>query len=722
MMLRAIVLAIFFVGASFASAEAAAGGIRRYALVAGANFGGKATADLRYAADDATNFRDVMVKFGGVAPDDSFLILNPDAAGLGNALGFLKSMVAKNGDEGKTVQVVFYYSGHSDERGLLLRGNYFDYADLRSSLAGIGADVVVSILDSCSSGSFARTKGGSFGPPFLIDEATSIMGSAVLTSSSTNEASQESDRIASSFFTYHLIGGLRGAADANGDGAVTLNEAYEYVYGRTLAETERTRGGAQHPAYSIDLQGKGNLILTDLRGGGARIVLDEGIEGKIALRDIKGSLVMETRKPAGKELAIGIDRGVFLVVLDDGGDVKEARLTVTEKVPYRLSRSSFASSKRSWGAAKGDGPEKWRLHPAGLRWADDGERTNVRLDLVGATSDGFDGLSAGLLYASTSFSSSGFMGSLFANVGKGDFSGYMGSLAAGVADGDFFGVQACLAYNRTAGNLRGLQAGVWNEVGANAAFGQVGVFNTVGGGGSYFQVGGLNRSSGSISGLQLGAVNIAKKSEGAQMGLVNIADEHGGVQLGLVNISKSLDGIPIGLFDFQANGENHVDLTFQTGASGWEDANNDVFVTTSLRLGSRYAYKYASVSALAAPSGSDGIYPSLGAGMGFGIRIPFFENRVALHLDGGAMFLNRGYTVDLDLGDDAAKSVVPKIRFFGSWKILGGSGIVAGVDGWLFTKHFHPEADHADGGGSLRIVTNAGILLFSPRFFFGFQL
>lgn len=55
---------------------------------------------------------------------------------------------------------------------------------------------------------------------------------------------------------------LRGAADADRDGRVTLDEAYRYVYGRTVQSTLASGGGAQHPTFRYDLSGRGDVTLT----------------------------------------------------------------------------------------------------------------------------------------------------------------------------------------------------------------------------------------------------------------------------------------------------------------------------------------------------------------------------------------------------------------------------------------------------------------------------
>ena len=84
-----------------------------------------------------------------------------------------------------------------------------------------------------------------------------MQGYAFLTSSSENEAAQESERLRGSFFTHALLTGLRGAADVSGDGKVTLNEAYQFAFNETLVQTTPTQAGAQHPAYDIKMAGTG---------------------------------------------------------------------------------------------------------------------------------------------------------------------------------------------------------------------------------------------------------------------------------------------------------------------------------------------------------------------------------------------------------------------------------------------------------------------------------
>src|SRR5439155_3278375 len=136
--------------------------------------------------------------------------------------------------------------------------------DLRKWLAATGVDVKVALVDSCKSGALLQAKGGTRGMPFqirLTDDLAST-GEALLTSSAADEVALESKEIGGSFFTHHFVSGLRGAADASGDGIVTLNEAYQYAYAHTISTTGQTIIGPQHPAYDYRLTGQGELVLT----------------------------------------------------------------------------------------------------------------------------------------------------------------------------------------------------------------------------------------------------------------------------------------------------------------------------------------------------------------------------------------------------------------------------------------------------------------------------
>jgi uncharacterized caspase-like protein len=55
-------------------------------------------------------------------------------------------------------------------------------------------------------------------------------------------------------FSYYLVNALKGAADLNRDGIVSLQEVYEYVEQQVTTKS-RSVGGSQHPVMKGELEG-----------------------------------------------------------------------------------------------------------------------------------------------------------------------------------------------------------------------------------------------------------------------------------------------------------------------------------------------------------------------------------------------------------------------------------------------------------------------------------
>jgi len=168
----------------------------------------------------------------------------------------------------------------------------------------VDADVRIAVLDACASGAITRIKGGQRRAAFLLDTQTDTRGYAFLTSSSAQESAQESDRIGASYFTYYLVTVMRVAADVTADGRVTLSEAYQFAFDETLARTVDLSGGAQHPAYDMNLSGTGDVVLTDVRRVSAGISLHDDVEGRLFVRAADRRLVAELYKPSGRAIEL----------------------------------------------------------------------------------------------------------------------------------------------------------------------------------------------------------------------------------------------------------------------------------------------------------------------------------------------------------------------------------------------------------------------------------
>jgi hypothetical protein len=229
--------------------------------------------------------------------------------------------------------MLFYFSGHSDGDALELGRDRLRFSELRQSLASLGADVRVVMVDSCKSGALLQLKGGKPGPTFqirLTDELAST-GEALLTSSAFDEVALESREIAGSFFTHHLISGLRGAADTSGDGVVTLAEAYQYAYAHTVKTTGETIVGAQHPGYDYRLTGQGELVLSDLGKRTATLELPGGFERIIVIDLARDQVTAEVT--ADTHARIAVEAGRYAIRAWHDGKLFAAQVAVASGLP-----------------------------------------------------------------------------------------------------------------------------------------------------------------------------------------------------------------------------------------------------------------------------------------------------------------------------------------------------------------------------------------------------
>ena len=301
---------------------AAPTGRDRVAILVGNDQGAGHRRTLRFAESDARRMVEVLRTAGGFAAEDVHTVLGGDAGHLFDVL---------DGLEGRSIgTLLFYFSGHSDGFRLELGDDALPFETLRARLEGSGARVRVVILDACYSGRYVDVKGMRQGPSFdvSLDGDLNTTGTAVITSSALGEVSQESGRLAGGFFTHHLVSGLWGAADADGDRVVTPLEAYDHAFARTLSDTVGSPTGTQHPSYSFRLKGRGGALpLTTLRDGAGILAFPAGIEGAFFVIDEDtDGVVAEVRDPA-RETHLFLPPGEYRVVRRrgervDGGPVR----------------------------------------------------------------------------------------------------------------------------------------------------------------------------------------------------------------------------------------------------------------------------------------------------------------------------------------------------------------------------------------------------------------
>jgi hypothetical protein len=234
---------------------------------------------LKWAVNDARAFYNHMVNFIKIPEDNVILLLNQDAN-----LTRLRSMLGTHLKQkaGREDMVIIFFAGHgAAEKDLIspdgdglekyllpfdadpkdLYASALPMREISHIFYRIQSERLIFIADSCYSGSTGgrtiRQSGvrANISDAFL-DRISSGKGRIILTASGANEVSAEDDELQHGIFTYYLLKGLKGPADADKDGLVSVDEAYRYV----TTYVPRATGQEQHPVKKGTVEG--SLILS----------------------------------------------------------------------------------------------------------------------------------------------------------------------------------------------------------------------------------------------------------------------------------------------------------------------------------------------------------------------------------------------------------------------------------------------------------------------------
>lgn len=624
--LRFAAIALVLFGFGRAANAAGPKPVRRIAVFVAANDGGGDRVELRYAESDAYALAKVLRAVGGLRTENEIQVYRATPRKIRQAIERAKTLTKRANERGERTELVFYYSGHSDERALLLGDRSMPYADLRSLLRGVPADVQIAILDSCASGAFTRIKGGKRRPPFLMGTSSKVEGYAYLTSSSAEETAQESDRIGGSFFTHFFVSGLRGAADRDGDRRVTLSEAYQFAYDETLEHTQTTSAGAQHAAYDMRLSGSGELVMTDLRKANATLSIDGDLQGRVWVRGSRGNLAAELVAPGdGNAIKLALEPGAYTVTVEDDAAPRQTRVVLSANGEKTLARSDLRRIPREKTTARGGVVEE------------DYIRVPVSIGLFPALSLGGQArpvivnFGAALLWSQTA-RVQGVAMAMFADVVREDVRGFQWTGAAGITRGRLAGVQATGGVNVVSEDMRGAQLSLAGN-GAGRMFGTQ---------------------------VTLGA-NVANETRGAQLGLLNIGRGRvRGAQVGLINIAGDVRGSQVGIFNYAKSANSSVGFVAGTREGGVhpEVWTSDVSaINVSVRFAARYTYSFIAAGMHPAGSGAGWRF-----GAGFGVRAPI-RKRAAIEIDAA------GYAGFVDPAFDASLSALATARVKFAWSI-----------------------------------------------------
>jgi uncharacterized caspase-like protein len=269
-------------GEAVPAATAAAREPERWAVVIGIGaYDNAAIPRLALTTPDAEAIYRALVEEGGFKKENVLLLTDrterkPTLRTLKWALG---TFLARSAGKGDTV--VIFFAGHgapevdvggrerdglakylvpldADPDDLYATGLPMD--EFETIFSRIEAERVIVFLDACYSGAaggrtFAsrRTRAMNVDDAFL-QRLVQSRGRVIVTAARAAEVSVEVRALGHGLFTYYLVRGLKGAADANADKVVTLQELYQYVE-QEVTRHSRAIGANQHPTMKGELEG-----------------------------------------------------------------------------------------------------------------------------------------------------------------------------------------------------------------------------------------------------------------------------------------------------------------------------------------------------------------------------------------------------------------------------------------------------------------------------------
>jgi hypothetical protein len=452
-----------------------------YAVLVGSNGGGGGQQPLHFAEDDAQRMAQVLRELGHFDAADVRVLLHPDPTQVLAALDELGARARADAPRGEQSEAVFYYSGHARATAINLGGDELPLATLRDRLSALPTALTLVVLDACQSGAFARVKGVEPAADFTSNSVSRLTqkGLAIMASSSAQELSQESDELRGSYFTHHLVTGLRGAGDADGDGRVSLDEAYRYAYRRTLASTARTQVGEQHVTLEIDLAGQGEVPLTYPADARAQLVLAGPLDARVLVqRRPSGAVVAEVQKAPGAAVRLAFVAGSYDAVVGQKSGLVQCRFTLADDRVTPLDAGSCTPVVPDRAQAKGEedgaAPPERPIREID-RWAVEGSVGGMShtTDAFNSRLETFGYSEKGLFFPRYDLGASRSIAPHLAGVIEvGALSGdaYQRSIADSTDTASFTAYGAAL-YIRASGDVAGRWLGVYGQAGAGMSLG-----------------------------------------------------------------------------------------------------------------------------------------------------------------------------------------------------------------------------------------------------------
>jgi predicted nucleic acid-binding Zn-ribbon protein len=233
------------------------------------------TRSLKYAVNDANAFKDYL-KTNLQLPSHQIFFLTNQEATKDNLLSVLGTKLRRKAATEDTVIIFFAGHGAVEADPINPDGDGFEkyllpfdanLNDLYSTAISMGevtrifhriqSDRLIFIADTCYSGAAggrtqlaAKTRAAL--SDHFFDRISKGKGRVIISSCSPNEVSKEDDRYKHGLFTYYLLKGLKGEADADADGLINMDELFSYL----SKKVPEASGQDQHPVRKGETEGE----------------------------------------------------------------------------------------------------------------------------------------------------------------------------------------------------------------------------------------------------------------------------------------------------------------------------------------------------------------------------------------------------------------------------------------------------------------------------------
>lgn len=190
---------------------------------------------LRYTDDDAYQlYAHLKSPQGGAIADHQLrLLIDEDAT----RVGILQAMRQTFQQADENDVIIFYFSGHGIEGSFLPvdydgTNNKLFHEEIKREIERSPAKHKIVVADACHSGSvfFRRSSAQEVLRKYYDAFEQTNGGMALLMSSKGEEYSLEDSGLRSGVFSHFLIKGLKGAADNDASGIISIDEVYQYIY------------------------------------------------------------------------------------------------------------------------------------------------------------------------------------------------------------------------------------------------------------------------------------------------------------------------------------------------------------------------------------------------------------------------------------------------------------------------------------------------------------